>query len=381
VLRVLFASESPVLLLDEPDNFLDIPAKQWLEDRLTASPKTILLISHDRHLLAATPTKIITIEGRGAWVHPGSYADYDEARDGRQESLGDALRRWRDEERRLYRYYRVMKQRAAVNYKNAPKADAAETRWRRFADAGAPPPPVGRRHMRTRLTGAGSARRILRCEGIGISDVVAPFDLEVMLGERVALVGPNGSGKTHLLRLLSGDDLPHVGSVQLGNRVTAGYFTQTGVRPDLGSATVLEAITAETGDPERARSALARYGLAGNGRQRFETLSGGEKARVEVLLLELRGCNLLLLDEPTDNLDVESAVALELALTEFVGAVVAVTHDRTFLASLGRFVVLDADGQTYEAPTYQTTMAILTGASSARTTTQVRSLTRSRSNR
>jgi ATPase subunit of ABC transporter with duplicated ATPase domains len=376
VLRVLFASVAEVLLLDEPDNFLDIPAKRWLERLLIASPKTILLISHDRHLLSVAATKVITLEGYGVWLHPGSYVDYDEARERRQESLGDELRRWQEEERRLHSHYRIMKQRAALNYKNAPKADAAETRWRRFVDAGPPPPPVRRRQIRTRLIGADSARVVVRCENVGIDNILAPFDLEVEFGARVALVGPNGSGKTHLLRLLAGHDVPSTGEPYIGNRVSVGYFTQGGVLPDLEGHVVLDVVVAETGNVPRARSALARYGLESNDRQQFVTLSGGEKARLEVLLLELRGSNLLLLDEPTDNLDIDSAVALEAALAEFLGTVIAVSHDRTFLESFERFVLLDIDGISYEPATYETMMAVVTGLSAAPETPQVKRLAR-----
>src|SRR5262249_16799789 len=113
VLELLFNSDADVLLLDEPDNYLDIPAKQWMEDRVRGSDKTILMISHDRDPLSRAISKIVTLESSGCWVHGGSYTTYLEARRQRQEKLGDDLQRWKKEERRLFQHFRTMKQRAA----------------------------------------------------------------------------------------------------------------------------------------------------------------------------------------------------------------------------------------------------------------------------
>ncbi len=135
VLEVLFASDADVLLLDEPDNFLDVPAKLALERQISASKKTVLVISHDREVLANAVRAILTLEGSGAWVHGASYASYPQARAERQQRLGDAVKRWRDEERRLYRLMKTFKERARYSSDWAKKADAAETRWRRFARA------------------------------------------------------------------------------------------------------------------------------------------------------------------------------------------------------------------------------------------------------
>ncbi|NBU07313.1 MAG: ABC transporter ATP-binding protein, partial [Acidimicrobiia bacterium] len=142
VLDLLLHSGADVLLLDEPDNYLDIPTRQWLEDELRACPSTILMVSHDRTLLERCSNKIIAVEGSGCWVHGGSFATFPEAREKRQELLGDDLKRWHEEERRLFHHMKIMKQRAAQNFKNATKANAAETRWEKFVAAGPPPPPV-----------------------------------------------------------------------------------------------------------------------------------------------------------------------------------------------------------------------------------------------
>jgi ATPase subunit of ABC transporter with duplicated ATPase domains len=153
VLDVLFASDAEILLLDEPDNFLDVPAKRDLEQQIRSSRKTILLISHDRDLLASAVRSVLTLEGNGAWMHPGSYATYPEAREARQRKLGDAVKRWKDEERRLYRLMKTFKERARYADGWAKKADAAETRWKRFADSGPPPAPVADRQIKMRIRG------------------------------------------------------------------------------------------------------------------------------------------------------------------------------------------------------------------------------------
>ncbi|HYI19347.1 MAG TPA: ATP-binding cassette domain-containing protein [Solirubrobacteraceae bacterium] len=350
VLEVLFAGDAQVLLLDEPDNFLDVPAKLDLEARITASKKTVLLVSHDRDLLGAAATGILTLEGNGCWMHGGSYRTYPEARFRRQELLGDRLEQWKREERRLFQFYKIMKQRAAVNDGNAKRADAAETRWRRFVDAGPPPPPVTEQQIAVRLRGAESARIVVNLRSVGIDGLVLPFEEEVHFGERVGLIGPNGSGKTHLMRLLAGEDVPHEGELRIGNRVSPGFFTQLNTRTDLEHRNVLDVVQERLGALEPSMRALARYRLQDASRRSTDTLSGGQKARLEVLCLELEGHNLLLLDEPTDNLDIDSSEALEHALEGFVGTVVAVSHDRAFLRRLDRFLLLAHDGAVYSLP-------------------------------
>lgn len=359
VLDMLLASDAPVLLLDEPDNYLDIPAKRWLEAMLQKTKKTVLLISHDRDLLSAGVNRVITLEASGAWVHGGSYRTYGEARDARQRQLGDALQRWKDEERRLFRYYKLMKQRAAASEAMAPRADAAESRWQRFVDAGPPPPPAPEQKVIMRLKGGDSARRVLRLTDVGFDGLVEPFSEEVFFGERIGLIGPNGSGKSHIMRALAGDEEPTIGDVVHGPRVSAGFFTQFNLRSEFAGQTPLDVVMAITGALEAAMRALARYGLAFQARQPYETLSGGQKARLEILTLELSGHNLLLLDEPTDNLDIDSSEALENALESFEGTVVAVSHDRAFLRRLDRFLMVLHTGDVVALPGYDAALEAL----------------------
>jgi ATPase subunit of ABC transporter with duplicated ATPase domains len=359
VLDLLLTSGADVLLLDEPDNYLDIPTRAWLEEQIRQCRSTILMVSHDRTLLERVATKIVVIEGSGCWVHGGSYASFPEARQKRQEQLGDELKRWNDEERRLFQHMKIMKQRAAQNFKNATKANAAETRWEKFVAAGPPPPPVPDQQIHVRLRGADAARRVVKLEGVSVGDLFLPFSDEVHHGERVGLIGPNGTGKTHLLSALLGTDEPYEGTITFGPRTSVGMFTQINDRPEWTGRQCMEIVRDRVFDDEKSMKALARYGLRAQGRQEFQTLSGGQKARLEILCLELEGHNVLLLDEPTDNLDVDSSEALEQALDGFEGTVIAVSHDRTFLATFDRFVMITDDGEVYDLPDYELAMQAL----------------------
>ena len=352
VLDLLLHSGADVLLLDEPDNYLDIPTRQWLEDELRTCPSTILMVSHDRTLLERCSNKIIAVEGSGCWVHGGSFTTFPEAREKRQELLGDDLKRWHEEERRLFHHMKIMKQRAAQNFKNATKANAAETRWEKFVAAGPPPPPVPDQQIYVRLRGADAARRVAQLNGVSMHDLFRPFSDEIYHGERVALIGPNGTGKTHLLKALSQELTPTAGEVRFGPRTSVGVFTQINNRPDFLGRECIDIVHDRISDEERAMKTLARYGLRNQARQKFETLSGGQKARLEILRLEIEGHNVLLLDEPTDNLDIESSEALEKALDGFEGTVVAVSHDRTFLAQFDRYIMITDSGEVYALPDF-----------------------------
>jgi ATPase subunit of ABC transporter with duplicated ATPase domains len=357
VLDLLLNSGADVLFLDEPDNYLDIPTRGWLEDQIKSCKSTILMVSHDRTLLERVATKIIAVEGSGCWVHGGSYLTFPEARQKRQDLLGDDLKRWNDEERRLFHHMKIMKQRAAQNFKNATKANGAETRWEKFVKAGPPPPPVADQQIYVRFQGADSARRVVKFESVAVNDLFMPFSDEVHFGERIGLIGPNGTGKTHLLNALFGKTEALTGTITFGPRTSVGMFTQINDRPEFKGRECIEIVRDKLTDEQKAMGALARYGLRNNARQEFQTLSGGQKARLEILSLELAGHNVLLLDEPTDNLDIDSSEALERAIEGFEGTVIAVSHDRTFLANFNRFIMITDDGDVYELPDYDIALA------------------------
>ncbi|HTX11929.1 MAG TPA: ATP-binding cassette domain-containing protein [Solirubrobacteraceae bacterium] len=359
VLDVLFSSDADVLLLDEPDNFLDVPAKLALERRVRASKKTILMISHDREVLSGAVRTIVTLEGNGAWVHGGSYATYAQAREDRQRRLGDAVKRWHEEERRLFRLMKTFKERARYAPDWAKRADAMESRWRRFKAGGPPPSPVSDQAIAVRIRGGDSARIVLDLRSVEIAGLVAPFSEEIHFGERIGVIGPNGSGKSALISVLAGGRAPDGGELRIGPRVSAGLFTQLQSRADFSDRGVLDIVSSQRGEMKAAMSALARYGLAEASRRQYDVLSGGEKARLEILMLELEGHNLLLLDEPTDNLDTDSSEALEQALDSFQGTVVAVSHDRVFLRRLDRFLMVLHDGGVLSFPSYESALEAL----------------------
>jgi ATPase subunit of ABC transporter with duplicated ATPase domains len=359
VLDVLFASDADVLLLDEPDNFLDVPAKLALERQIRAAKQTVLMISHDREVLAGAVDAIITLEGSGAWRHGGNYAGYPQAREERQRRLGDAVKRWHEEERRLFTLMKTFKERARYSSDWAKKADAAETRWRRFRDPGPPPAPVTDVAINVRIRGGDSARRVLDLRSLGIDGLVRPFSDEVHFGERLAVIGPNGSGKSALMNVLAGTRVPESGELVVGPRVSTGFFTQLQARADFAGHTVLDIPLAHTGNLQAAMAALARYGLAEAARRPHDVLSGGEKARLEILVLELEGHNLLLLDEPTDNLDIDSSEALESALDGFEGTMLAVSHDRAFLRRMDRYLMIQHDGTVLALPAYDVALEAL----------------------
>jgi ATPase subunit of ABC transporter with duplicated ATPase domains len=376
VLEALLRGNDHVLLLDEPDNYLDVPAKRWLEEQLNGTDKTVLLVSHDRELLSQATTRIVTLEpraaGAGTWVHGGGFRDYPQARLERLSRLEELHRRWDEDHAKLKQLVLTLRIKATYNSGMASRYQAAVTRLAKFEAEGPPEAVPTEQNVVMRLRGGRTGKRAVVCTGLEITGLLRPFDAEFWFGDRVAVLGANGSGKSHLLRLLAagGSDpdfehrpvedgppiepVAHIGTARLGARVRPGWFAQTHQHPELAGRTLLEILHRGTehrpGMPrEQASRALDRYELARSAEQTFDSLSGGQQARFQILLLELAGATLLLLDEPTDNLDLHSAEALERALTGFEGTVVAVTHDRWFARGFDRFLVCAQDGSVVEA--------------------------------
>ena len=374
-LEVLLRGPDDVLLLDEPDNFLDVPAKRWLENQLQSTQKSVLLVSHDRELLAQTAKTIAVLElgaaGNSVWIHGSGFATLAAARKERFARLEELRRRWDEQHRKLRELMLMYKNKAAYNSDMASRYQAAQTRLARFEEAGPPQAVPLEQRVSMRLSGGRTGKRAVVIENLELTGLMKPFDSEIWFGDRVAVLGSNGSGKSYFLRLLArgGSDpdrehqpvsdldivpVPHTGKAKLGARVRPGWFAQTHHHPELIGRTLLEIL--HRGDDHRAGMGreeasrkLDRYELAKAAEQRFESLSGGQQARLQILLLELSGATLLLLDEPTDNLDLESAEALEQGLDSFEGTVIAVTHDRWFARSFDRFLIFGADGSVYES--------------------------------
>ncbi|MGW8949867.1 ABC-F family ATP-binding cassette domain-containing protein [Streptomyces sp. NPDC055709] len=354
VLEALLRGPDEVLLLDEPDNYLDVPGKRWLEERLRETRKTVLFVSHDRELLARAAQKIVAVEpgpaGSDVWVHGGGFDTFHDARRERFARFEELKRRWEEEHARLKALVHKLRQQAAISPDMASRYRAMQTRFRKFEEAGPPPEPPREQEIRMRLRGGRTGVRAVTCENLELSGLMKPFDLEIFYGERVAVLGSNGSGKSHFLRLLAGDtSVAHKGGWKLGARVVPGHFAQTHAHPELLGRTLVDILwTEHAKDRGGAMSVLRRYELERQGDQTFDKLSGGQQARFQILLLELEGTTALLLDEPTDNLDLESAEALQDGLEVYDGTVLAVTHDRWFAKSFDRYLVFGSDGVVRE---------------------------------
>src|SRR5439155_16728452 len=302
----------------EPDNFLDVRGKRWLERRLRESGKRVRYVSHDRELLAQTADRVVAVEGGSAWVHPGGFASWHEARGARHERMEETRRRWDEEHEKLRELVLMYKQKASYNDAMASRYQAAQTRLRKFEEAGPPPLPPKEQDIRMRLSGGRTGKRAVMCEALELDGLTYPFDLEVWYGDRVAVLGANGTGKSHFLRLIArGGTEPgagpspvdgrllapvaHAGTARLGARVRPGHFSQTHDRPDLVDRTLVAILW--RGDDHRpglprpdAMRVVSRYELAGAAEQRLVTLSGGRPAGFLVILLELSGATLLLRD-------------------------------------------------------------------------------------
>lgn len=354
VLEYLLRGNDEVLLLDEPDNYLDVPGKRWLEERLRETRKTVLFISHDRELLSRAAQKIVAVEpgpaGSDVWVHGGGFDTFHDARRERFARFEELKRRWEEKHAQLKKLVINLRQAAAVSHEMASRYAAAQTRLKKFEEAGPPPEPPREQDIRMRLRGGRTGVRAVTAENLELTGLMKPFSLEIFYGERVAVLGSNGSGKSHFLRLLAGDEsVAHTGTWKLGARVVPGHFAQTHAHPELQGRPLVDILwTEHAKDRGAAMSMLRRYELERQGDQPFDKLSGGQQARFQILLLELAGTTALLLDEPTDNLDLESAEALQDGLESYEGTVLAVTHDRWFARSFDRYLVFGSDGVVRE---------------------------------
>ena len=350
ILRSYLASSVPTLILDEPDNFLDLYSKGWLADELKSTSKTALLVSHDRTLLTEAVDRIVSLEHNGVWTHGASYATFPAARSDRTTRLARDVDAWKAEERRLFRHYKLLKQRASISEAMASRADAAQTRWERFKDAGPPPLPPPQREITTRFEGSRTGKEAVRLSSFEVEGLVGRFSVTVYNEDRVALLGENGVGKSTFLKALVAERPPDDENLRFGPTATIGYFSQDNTIESDASA-LLDVVLPSFRNENEARSALGRYRLGGHVRHTLDELSGGQRARVQLLLLECIRPNVLLLDEPTDNLDLESILVIEEALVDLDATLLAITHDATFTRVFNRFLLFDRDGVVAEAQT------------------------------
>lgn len=339
--RALIA-EPDLLLLDEPSNYLDLPAVEWLRRRLEDFRGTLAMISHDRYLLEHLCETTLEVAGGRATRYPGRYSWYALEREKRREV---SLARQANEDRRReqierfverFRAKNTMATRVQSRIKMLEKMERTETvevaRGRaRFRLA--PPPHCG--------------QEVLRCEGAGFAYepgnwIFRGVDLAVQKGEKLAVVGPNGAGKTTLLRLLAGQLAPGEGRRTAGHLVVPGYQSQESADTMDRTRNCLEILKAVAPDASETeiRTLLGGFGFSGEAAEkRVEVLSGGERIRLAFARILIRPPNLLLLDEPTTHLDVESREALQDAIAAYEGTVVLVSHDVEFVRAVALGIV------------------------------------------
>jgi len=343
--RLMLARPS-VLLLDEPDNHLDMPGKAYLEKLIIDYPGAVVIISHDRYILDAVATHIAEIEDGRIATFTGNYTEYivdKEERLARQEEL------YKVQQREVGRLEAAIKRYAMWGkvYDNEDFARKAKSMQKRLDKMDKVEKPVlERRKMDLALNGWRGSNQVLELEDVSKSfqhTQSAPLDVKdrvildhidflIRHGERVGLIGANGAGKSVLLRLILGKEQPTHGEIKIGPSVKAGYYAQEHETLDFNQ-TLIDAVRLSGNMSEsNAVSFLIRYLFTyQQATQRIGSLSGGERSRLQLALLVLSGANFLLLDEPTNNLDIASAEVLENALNDFNGSVLVISHDRYFL--------------------------------------------------
>jgi ATP-binding cassette subfamily F protein 3 len=342
--RLMLARPS-VLLLDEPDNHLDMPGKAFLEKLINEYPGAVVIISHDRYILDAIATHIAEIEDGRITTFTGNYTEFildKEERLARQEELYQIQQREFGRLEMALKRYKVW---VIFNDKFASRIHAMEARIARIEKIERPT--LERRKMGLELNGWRGSNQVLELENVTKSFLPHPppspksgkgsfvlhnINFLIRHGERVGLIGANGAGKSVLLRLILGKEMPTLGEIKIGPSVKVGYYAQEHETLDFNQ-TVIDAVRLFGNMSEsNAVSFLIRYLFSyQQATQRIGSLSGGERSRLQLALLVLSGANFLLLDEPTNNLDIASAEVLENALNDFNGTVLVISHDRYFL--------------------------------------------------
>jgi len=345
-----------LLLLDEPDNHLDLEAKVWLEQYIQSYPGTVLIISHDRQLLDHAAKKIFELEDGKISVYPGNYSYYFEERQRRLLKQYELYSIQQDEIKRLEASMRQLKGWSKVNEKFATRAEDMAKRIERAKLESVDRPVLIRDKIKVNLDPDRSGKKVLEVKGLSKSfdgrHLFEPFDFTILYGERVGIVGANGSGKTTLLKTMMEMMPSDTGSVKIGASVVVGYYAQEQETLPFDSTALDFVRRIKPMNEPQAISFL--HGLLFS----FEDihtpirrLSGGEKSRLQIARLMLTDANFLLLDEPTNNLDIASVEVLEAALEEFEGTILTVSHDRYFLDKIvTKILAIDNDGRVRMYP-------------------------------
>jgi len=354
----LLLEEPDLLLLDEPTNHLDIWGVEWLENFLKSFSGAILAVSHDRYFIDSFATVVWEMEWKRLEVYRGHYTDYLKQREERRQRLQeafDAQQAFIAKERDYIRKHMGSRWTAQAKGR-LKKLETMKRRGRILESA-----PRRRNAMKLDMhSDTRSGDQVIVSEGLAAGyQPERPLahlpDVRGMGGETVAIIGPNGVGKSTLLKTLSGDIAPLAGRVRLGANVKLGYFAQA--HETLNSQnTILEEILAAQAMPiSAARKLLGRFMFSNEDVFRpIATLSGGERGRAALAKLTLQGANLLLLDEPTNHLDMDSQEILQAVLAAFTGTILLVSHDRYLIDALATQVWdMAAGGLTVFEGTYQ----------------------------
>jgi ATP-binding cassette subfamily F protein 3 len=325
-----------VLLLDEPDNHLDLAAKQYLESVIREYKGSVVIISHDRYLLDAAVTHIAELEDGKLTVFAGDYSSYildKQQKLARQDELFHVQQRQINRIEAAIKRYEIW----AKTYdseKFAKRARAIQNRLDRMDRIDRPV--LERKRMDLRLNGWRGSQKVLEFKAVsksfGSQQILGKTSLVIHHGERVGVIGRNGAGKSVLIKLALDLIQPDTGEAILGPSISTAYYAQEHETLVLDQ-TVLDCVRLAGNMSEtRAVSHLQRYLFSyKQTQQKVKELSGGERSRLQLALVVLSGANFLLLDEPTNNLDIASAEVLEEALEEFEGTVLVISHDRYFL--------------------------------------------------
>jgi ATP-binding cassette, subfamily F, member 3 len=351
-------TQPDVLLLDEPDNHFDVEAKAWLEQWLTTRyTGAVCLISHDRYMIDRVVNSIFELEDGTIRQYPGNYSAYLELKRARVEREA-VLRELREREYRKLKY--SAEQLTQWARQNPKFASRAENQRRKMAEEraqldAAPKPVLDRPTVQMDFGTERGSTDVLIAEEVakafGDHIVFRPFDLLLRHGERAGLVGPNGAGKTTFVRMVLGETPPTSGTIRLGPSVTAAYYAQQQETLD-PNATPLDTVRSSKAMTEQQALSFL-VGLRfdrHDAHNRIGALSGGEQARLQIGMLILSGANLLVLDEPTNNLDIASVEVLEQALLAFPGAILTISHDRYFLDRICTRIIEMNDGTVRDYP-------------------------------
>ncbi len=342
-LRVLLAqalfSDPDVLLLDEPTNNLDINTIRWLENILVERNSTIIIISHDRHFLNAVCTHMADLDYGELRVYPGNYDDYMMASTQAREKLLNENAKKKAQIAELQTFVSRFSA-------NASKAKQATSRARQIEKIQLEDiKPSSRVSPYIKFV----QNKKLHRQAVTLESLTKGFDrplftdlsLQVEAGERIAIIGPNGAGKTTLLRCLYGDLQPDSGTVKWAEQAEIGYFAQDHAADFAENCNLFDWMKQWTkGDEQLVRGALGRMLFSNDEvKKNVKVLSGGEKGRMLFGKLSLVNPNVLLMDEPTNHLDMESIEALNLALENYPGTLIFVSHDREFVSSLATRII------------------------------------------